>query len=48
MTMAKGKKLIAETKLIKDGRRNCFYEVDVRDELGTKVAVVMINGVHLG
>jgi len=48
MTMAKGKKLIAETKLIKDGRRNCFYEVDVRDELDTKVAVVMINGVHLG
>ena len=43
----KGERLIAKTRLIKDGKRNCFYEVDVTDDLGTAVAVVMITGAHL-
>ena len=41
---AAGKRLIAEAKLIKDGRRVCFYEITVRDELGTDVAFVTLNG----
>ena len=41
---AAGKRLIAEAKLIKDGRRVCFYEITVRDELGPDVAFVTLNG----
>lgn len=43
----KGTRLIARTRLVKDGRRNCFYEVDVADDLGNPVALVSITGAHL-
>lgn len=43
----KGTALIAETRLIKDGKRNCFYEVDVTDNLGNRIALVSITGAHL-
>lgn len=43
----KGKTLLGESRLIKDGKRNCFYEVAVTDELGTPVASVMMTGAHL-
>ena len=45
--MAKGKKLIAESKLIKDGRSTCLYEINVTDELDTKIAFVTISGMKL-
>ena len=45
--MAKGKKLIAESTLIKDGRSTCLYSIEIKDELGTKVAFVTINGMKL-
>ena len=45
--MAKGKKLIAESSLIKDGKSTCLYTINVTDELGTKVAFVTINGMKL-
>ena len=41
---AQGKRLIAEARLVKDGKRVCFYEVKVNDDLGTEVAFVTING----
>ncbi len=47
LSPVKGDTLIAETRLIKDGRRNCFYEVSVTDDLGTPVAMVNITGAHL-
>ena len=43
----KGDILYAETRLVKDGRRSCFYEVTVTDDLGNLVAVVTSNGMHL-
>ena len=43
----KGTRLIARTRLVKDGRRNCFYEVDVADDLGNPVALVSITGAHI-
>ena len=43
----KGNTLTAETRLVKDGRRSCFFEVTVSDELGNLVAVVTSNGTHL-
>ncbi len=44
---AKGDTLIAEAKLIKDGKRNCFFEILIKDNRGYDVAIVSSNGVHL-
>ncbi len=43
----RGKKLIAESRLLKDGKRTCFYEITVSDEEGNLVAVVSTTGTHL-
>lgn len=32
--------------MIKDGRTTCYYNINVDDELGNKVAVVTITGLH--
>lgn len=45
--MAKGKKLIATSSLIKDGRSTCLYSISITDELGTKVAYATFNGMKL-
>ena len=45
--MAKGKKLISESNLIKDGRSTCLYEINISDELGTKVAFAAFTGMKL-
>ena len=47
LSVAKGDTLYATASPIKDGRRSCFYEVKVTDNLGTLVAVAMTNGMHL-
>lgn len=44
---AKGNELIAETRLIKDGKRTCFYSVDITDA-GKLVATVAITGQKIG
>lgn len=41
---ARGKYLTAEARQVKDGKRVCFYEVKVTDNLGTEVAFVTVNG----
>lgn len=43
----KGNILYGESKLLKDGRRNCFYEISIKDNLGNPVAVVSTSGAHL-
>lgn len=48
MGTVKGDKIIAETRLLKDGKRNCFYEISVKDEKGNLVAVANTIGSHLG
>ena len=45
--MAKGKKLISESHLIKDGRSTCLYEINISDDLGTKVAFATFTGMKL-
>ena len=47
MSASKGNVLYAEAKLIKDGRRNCFYEVRVTDDLGKDIAEILFTGAHL-
>ena len=46
--MAKGTKLISESRVIKDGRSTCLYGIDITDDLGTKIAFVTISGMKLG
>ena len=43
----KGDVLYGEAKLLKDGRRTCFYEIHITDNLGNIVAVVSTSGTHL-
>lgn len=43
----KGDRLIATAKLLKDGKRSCFYEVTVTDEKGNLVAMASTVGTHL-
>lgn len=43
----KGDVLYGESKLLKDGKRNCFYEIQITDNAGTLVAIVSASGVHL-
>ena len=45
LSVAKGKRLIAEAKEIRAGRRTCLYAVTVTDELGTQVAYITISGI---
>lgn len=45
---AKGDTLYGESKLLKDGKRTCFYEINITDNLGNAVAVVSTSGSHLG
>ncbi len=42
-----GNMLIAETELLKDGKRNCFYRINITDESGKLVATVSTTGTHL-
>lgn len=42
-----GKVLFGESRLIKDGKRNCFYEIAITDDLGTPIANVMMTGAHV-
>ena len=44
---ARGKKLTAEARVLKDGRSTTFYCIDVTDELGTQIATVSSNGFHI-
>lgn len=48
LSSPKGDTLISESRLIKDGKRNCFYEIDIKDNLGTRISTVSITGAHLG
>ncbi len=41
---AKGSKLIAAARKIKEGRKTCYYEVTISDELGNQVAHMTSNG----
>jgi len=44
---AKGSTLYGESRLIKDGRSTCFYEIFITDDLGNAVASVAVTGSHL-
>ncbi len=41
---ARGKRLTAEARIVKEGRSTCYCLVEVRDDLGTLVAVAAEDG----
>lgn len=47
LTTAKGNVLYAESRVLRDGKRNCFYCIDITDESSTLIATVTITGTHL-
>lgn len=47
MNSPKGDILYSESKLLKDGRTACFYEIYISDSLGTPVASVSVTGAHI-
>jgi len=47
MSASKGNVLYARARLIKDGKSNCFYEVNITDDSDKIVAVVTFNGAHI-
>ncbi|MBR5937333.1 MAG: PaaI family thioesterase [Clostridiales bacterium] len=42
--VCKGETLLSTAKCIKSGKSTCFYEIEVNDDLGNKVAIVTITG----
>ncbi len=47
LSSPKGEILFGESRLIKDGKRNCFYEILITDNSGTDIAVVNVTGTHI-
>ena len=47
VSATKGSVLFAEARLIKDGKRNSFFEVSVTDDLDKLIAVVSFTGAHV-
>ena len=47
MSATQGNKLFAEARLLKDGKRNSFFEVTVTDDLNKLIAVVSFTGAHV-
>ena len=48
LSPAKGRRITAEARCVKQGRTACYYQVSVFDELGTKIAEVTVNGFVVG
>ncbi len=47
LSSPKGNILYGESKLLKNGRTTCFYEIKITDDLGNDVAVVVTTGNHI-
>ena len=47
LSSSKGKKLFAECRKVKEGRRLCFYDITVTDDLGAEIAVISTTGIHI-
>ncbi|WP_029233195.1 PaaI family thioesterase [Butyrivibrio sp. VCB2006] len=47
LSATKGSILYAQARLLKDGSRNSFFEVNVTDDLDKLIAVVSFTGAHV-
>lgn len=47
LSSSKGKRLFAECRKVKEGRKLCFYEIKITDDLGAEIAVINTTGFHI-
>lgn len=47
LTTPRSNVLFAKTRLLREGKRNCFYEISITDDQENLVAVVNTTGAHL-
>lgn len=47
LSSPKGSILYGESKLLKDGKTTCFYEINITDNLGNLIAVINTTGNHI-
>ena len=47
LSAPKGSTIYGESKLLKDGKTTCFYEISITDNLGNLIAVVNTTGNHI-
>lgn len=47
LARSKGTVLTAECNVVKNGRRSCFADVVITDDLGIKIALVSTSGMHI-
>ena len=47
LNSTKGTVLYGESRKIKDGKRTCFYEILIKDNLDENIATVSFCGMHL-
>ena len=47
MNSPEGDTLYSQSKLLRDGKHICFYEIRIWDSTGKEIAVVSINGFHI-
>lgn len=47
LTVPRDNVLFGESRVLREGKRNCFYEIDITDGQGNLVAVVNTTGAHL-
>ncbi len=47
LSAVKGDMLYCESKILRNGKTTCFYEMTVTDNSGTKIAIITITGTHL-
>lgn len=47
LSSPKGDVLYGESRLLKDGKTNCFFEITITDNLNNLIAVVSTTGTHI-
>lgn len=47
LSSPKGSVLYSRSRILKDGSRACFYEIEITDDLGARIALVSTTGLRL-
>lgn len=47
LSSTRGEKLFAECRKLKEGKKLCFYEIKITDDLEKEIAVITTTGCHV-
>lgn len=47
LSSSRGDRLFAECRRLKEGKKLCFYEITITDDLNKEIAVVTATGCHI-